>query len=108
MRGKTARAFMLLIVFFGATGRAHSEGRIALLIGNEEYSPTIGALSNPRNDVARLGAALRKIVITQVSHSSMVCSARTHASLVQLDKAPSASSTTQGTGRLTKTMASIT
>ena len=61
MRGKTARAFMLLIVFFGATGRAHSEGRIALLIGNEEYSPTIGALSNPSNDVARLGAALRKI-----------------------------------------------
>ena len=31
------------------------------MIGNENYAPSVGPLSNPQNDVARLGAALQKI-----------------------------------------------
>jgi uncharacterized caspase-like protein len=38
---------------------AQAEKRLALLIGNEAYAPTIGALANPHNDVAVLATALK-------------------------------------------------
>jgi uncharacterized caspase-like protein len=40
---------------------AHSEARIALLIGNKDYKPGVGALINPHNDVRIVGNALKAI-----------------------------------------------
>ena len=60
-----ARSACAIIVLFAsvlsASPAAFAEARIALLIGNENYAPSVGPLSNPHNDVARLGAALQKI-----------------------------------------------
>jgi uncharacterized caspase-like protein len=36
------------------------EKRIALLIGNQSYAPSVGALKNPHRDIALVGAALAK------------------------------------------------
>ena len=40
---------------------AHAQKRIALLIGNQDYSAKVGALKNPHNDVLLVGAALRSL-----------------------------------------------
>ena len=39
---------------------AHAEARFALLIGNQGYSTSVGALKNPFNDIAVVGDALSK------------------------------------------------
>ena len=49
---RAAIAFSLLLLLPSV---GHVEARIALLICNEAYAPAIGALTNPHNDVARLG-----------------------------------------------------
>jgi uncharacterized caspase-like protein len=40
---------------------ASAEARIALLIGNKGYSPKVGPLQNPFNDITLIGAALEKL-----------------------------------------------
>jgi Helix-turn-helix domain of resolvase len=50
-------AIALLVLLVPSVARA--EQRLALLIGNEPYAPTIGALANPHNDVAVLATALK-------------------------------------------------
>src|SRR5215470_2255855 len=39
---------------------AQAEKRIALLIGNQTYDPSVGILKNPHNDIAVVGQALAK------------------------------------------------
>jgi formylglycine-generating enzyme required for sulfatase activity len=49
----------IALLFLLVPSVAQSEGRFALLIGNEAYAPAVGALANPHNDVAILEAALK-------------------------------------------------
>src|SRR5437764_15423840 len=53
------RIAIALVMLLLISGVAHAEKRVALLIGNESYSAEIGRLSNPHNDVALLGDALK-------------------------------------------------
>src|SRR5215831_18229866 len=48
---------MLLLLYSGAC----AEKRIALLIGNKDYKPGVGALVNPLNDVRLVGEALKVV-----------------------------------------------
>lgn len=38
-----------------------AEKRIALLIGNKDYKPGVGALQNPLNDIRVVGDALKVV-----------------------------------------------
>jgi len=40
---------------------AQAEKRIALLIGNQSYDPSVGTLKNPHNDIAVVGEALIRV-----------------------------------------------
>jgi caspase domain-containing protein/sulfatase-modifying factor enzyme 1 len=53
------RAAIALLVLLLMPSVASAEKRVALLIGNESYTPAIGALANPHNDVALLGNVLK-------------------------------------------------
>jgi hypothetical protein len=50
------------IILFIALLPAHvrAETRIALLIGNQAYHPSVGVLKNPYNDIAVVGQALSR------------------------------------------------
>ena len=50
---------LLLLALLPSAGLA--EKRIALLIGNKDYKPGVGALVNPLNDVRRVGEALKAV-----------------------------------------------
>ena len=50
---------IVLLVLLATSSAAHAEKRIALLIGNQQYSKDIGPLANPHNDVALLEQSLR-------------------------------------------------
>ena len=43
-----------------ACAQVRAEVRIALLIGNQSYDPSVGVLENPYHDIALVGAALAK------------------------------------------------
>jgi uncharacterized caspase-like protein len=49
----------LLIVLLPSV-QSRAETRIALLIGNQGYDPSVGVLKNPYNDIAIMGQALTK------------------------------------------------
>jgi formylglycine-generating enzyme required for sulfatase activity len=58
----------LLTVFFTLSGlwsatcvMAEEPARLALVIGNSGYTEKVGPLRNPRNDIALIGAALRRL-----------------------------------------------
>jgi hypothetical protein len=53
------RAIVVVVLLALVPSVAHADKRLALLIGNEAYAPTIGALANPHNDVAVLEQALK-------------------------------------------------
>jgi hypothetical protein len=55
---RAAIVFLLLVLMPSA---AVAEKRIALLIGNKDYRPGVGALVNPLNDVRIVGEALKKV-----------------------------------------------
>ena len=44
-------ALALITLTLAAATCVQAEGRIALLIGNKDYKPGVGALVNPLNDV---------------------------------------------------------
>ena len=48
---RVAIALMMLLVLVPSAAWAQAEKRIALLIGNKDYKPGVGALVNPHNDV---------------------------------------------------------
>ena len=50
-----------LILFWSGGDTAHAQKRFALLIGNQGYGAEVGALRNPKNDVALLDRALTSI-----------------------------------------------
>jgi formylglycine-generating enzyme required for sulfatase activity len=51
---------LVSLILAGATS-ALAEKRIALLIGNKDYKPGVGALVNPLNDVRVMGEALKAV-----------------------------------------------
>jgi formylglycine-generating enzyme required for sulfatase activity len=56
---RVAIAWALLLLVVPAAALAQVEKRIALLIGNQSYTPEIGVLANPHNDVALLERTLK-------------------------------------------------
>jgi len=54
-------ALALLLFLLPGVALAQAEKRIALLIGNQAYTPEIGALQNPHNDVALLERTLKTL-----------------------------------------------
>jgi uncharacterized caspase-like protein len=55
------RAAIALLLLVFAPSAAFAEKRIALLIGNKDYKPGVGALVNPLNDARVVGEALKAI-----------------------------------------------
>ena len=53
--------WLLHLFFMIATPPAFAQKRLALLIGNNDYRPKIGKLTNPANDIQIVGDALEKI-----------------------------------------------
>jgi hypothetical protein len=54
-------ALALVFLILAAAPAAVAEKRIALLIGNKDYKPGVGALVNPLNDVRVMGEALKAV-----------------------------------------------
>lgn len=55
------RAFFLAILLMLHYSSVHAEGRrIALLIGNQAYDPSVGALQNPHRDIERISIAMTR------------------------------------------------
>jgi uncharacterized caspase-like protein len=55
------RAAVIALLIALLPSQARADGRIALLIGNEEYATEIGRLANPHNDVALLERTLKRL-----------------------------------------------
>ena len=49
----------LIVASFGFSALA--EQRFALLIGNQNYAPGVGALTNPHKDIELVGSSLRQL-----------------------------------------------
>ncbi|WFU40134.1 caspase family protein [Bradyrhizobium sp. CB82] len=58
---KTIQFLRLFIVLAGLVGAgpAFAEKRLALVVGNQGYAPSVGPLKNPINDVTRVSSALQ-------------------------------------------------
>jgi invasion protein IalB len=54
-------ALAVVFLMLAAAPAALAEKRIALLIGNKDYKPGVGALVNPLNDVRLVGEALKVV-----------------------------------------------
>ena len=52
--------FAITLALLPGVASAQPEKRIALLIGNQGYAPSVGLLKNPHNDIAMVGEALTK------------------------------------------------
>jgi len=48
-------------ILVAAPTAAHAERRIALLVGNKDYKPGVGALVNTLNDARVVGEALKAV-----------------------------------------------
>jgi hypothetical protein len=55
------RGGVILLFFVLLPSHVCAEERIALLIGNQVYTPKVGALRNRHEDVALVGAALKQL-----------------------------------------------
>ena len=53
-----AQLFVSLWFLAGASAMAAEPARLALLIANQAYAPSVGVLQNPHNDIALVGSAL--------------------------------------------------
>jgi formylglycine-generating enzyme required for sulfatase activity len=51
----------IILLLWPCVLRAQAEKRIALLIGNRDYKPGVGALTNPLNDIRVVGDALKAV-----------------------------------------------
>src|SRR5262245_8668893 len=54
-------AFSIALLLLPSAVFGQTEKRIALLIGNKDYQPGVGSLTNPLNDIRIVGDALRAI-----------------------------------------------
>jgi uncharacterized caspase-like protein len=61
MRRFALLALALVSLMSATVPVARAEKRIALLIGNKDYKPGVGALMNPLNDVRVMGEALKAV-----------------------------------------------
>jgi formylglycine-generating enzyme required for sulfatase activity len=52
------RAAVIVLLIALLPTHARAEAKIALLIGNQAYDPSVGVLKNPHNDIAVVGQAL--------------------------------------------------
>ena len=52
----------IVLLFLPGAALAQVEKRIALLIGNQGYADTVGALQNPYKDIALVSRALTDLV----------------------------------------------
>ena len=52
------RAIIALLIWLLPSG-AFAQAKIALLVGNQAYDASVGALKNSHNDIAVVGEALR-------------------------------------------------
>lgn len=77
--------FIFIVLLAGTIASpANAEKRIALLIGNQSYTPAVGPLKNPHNDVELVGSALRKIgfdvrILKDAGYSQMDIAIKQHA-----------------------------
>jgi formylglycine-generating enzyme required for sulfatase activity len=55
------RAAVILLFLAQLPSQVCAQARIALLIGNQAYTPKVGVLRNPHEDVALVGAALKQL-----------------------------------------------
>ena len=55
------RAVFIVLLLALLPVQARAEARIALLVGNQAYTPKVGLLKNPHEDVALIGAALKRL-----------------------------------------------
>ena len=55
------RAVFIVLLLALLPAQARAEARIALLIGNQAYTPKVGLLKNPHEDVTLIGAALKRL-----------------------------------------------
>jgi hypothetical protein len=62
-----AAIVVILLVLLPSAAIAQSEKRIALLIGNKDYKPGVGALVNPLNDIRIVGEALKAVGFEVIS-----------------------------------------
>ncbi|MGO9545295.1 MAG: caspase family protein [Rhodomicrobium sp.] len=67
---------VLCVWLLGAAAAAAEPARLALLIGNQSYAEKVGALKNPRDDVALVRASLEKLgfkvtVLTDADYRNM-------------------------------------
>ena len=53
--------FAITLLLWPTALHAQAEKRIALLIGNKDYKPGVGALTNPLNDIRIVGEALKAV-----------------------------------------------
>jgi uncharacterized caspase-like protein len=51
---------LFLLLFLPSAALGDVEKRIALVIGNQSYDPSVGILKNPHNDIAIVGKALSR------------------------------------------------
>lgn len=53
-------AIVTMVLLFALPPVAWAQARIALLIGNQGYDPSVGVLKNPHNDIVVVGNALAR------------------------------------------------
>ena len=84
--------FVILLLVLGwastATTAADAQKRIALLIGNQNYSTKVGPLQNPHSDVAIVGAALKSLgfqvaIKTDLDYRSLDAEIKRHIAAVR-------------------------
>ncbi|MEO1476514.1 MAG: caspase family protein [Pseudomonadota bacterium] len=61
--GTSVRIWLFALIWVLATQLviAHAEPRVALIIGNEDYPPEVGALANPHEDAELVASALQSV-----------------------------------------------
>ena len=99
MQSSWTKIGLLLVCAMACSVPAHAQERLALLIGNQNYSDQVGRLKNPHADIDLVGAALTKVgfkitAIKDADYATMLKAAKTFASQVRdAGPVPSASST---------------
>ncbi len=57
----TRTLVLVVLISLSSAAAAAEPARLALLIGNQDYSKQVGPLKNPKQDVALIGAALKQL-----------------------------------------------
>src|SRR5438105_410267 len=64
-------AGVLFVLLSVPPATAQAQKRFALLIGNQSYTPAVGPLKNPHNDVALVGKALEQVGFAVTIHRDL-------------------------------------